>query len=151
MNRQDTYVKVHPEFRAIFTSNPEEYAGVHKAQYALADRLVTMDLDYYDRDTEIAITATRSHLEPAEAAKIVDVVRDFRASEQYDMAPTLRACIMIARVTAMQNLSPAAGDARFVQTCLDVLESKVVLTPSGRKQRAAEHELLGKLIRKHCG
>jgi gas vesicle protein GvpN len=151
MNRQDTYVKVHPEFRAIFTSNPEEYAGVHKASDALADRLVTMDLDYYDRDTETAITATRSNLEPEEARKIVDIVRDFRDSEQYDQAPTLRACIMIARVTALAGLRPSADDAHFVQTCLDVLESKVVLTPSGRRQRALEHELLGKLIRKHCG
>ena len=29
------YLEVHPAFRAIFTSNPEEYAGVHKTQDAL--------------------------------------------------------------------------------------------------------------------
>jgi MoxR-like ATPase len=27
--------EVHPDFRVIFTSNPEEYAGVHKSQDAL--------------------------------------------------------------------------------------------------------------------
>src|SRR5918993_4926817 len=34
-----TYTRVHPEFRAIFTSNPEDYAGVHKTQDALRDRM----------------------------------------------------------------------------------------------------------------
>ena len=33
------YLKVDPGFRAIFTSNPEEYAGIHKSQDALMDRL----------------------------------------------------------------------------------------------------------------
>ncbi len=35
------YTCVHPNFRAIFTSNPEEYAGVHKTQDALLDRMIT--------------------------------------------------------------------------------------------------------------
>ena len=35
------YLKVDPGFRAIFTSNPEEYAGIHKSQDALMDRLIT--------------------------------------------------------------------------------------------------------------
>ncbi|MFN8468292.1 MAG: AAA family ATPase [Caldilineaceae bacterium] len=26
------YIKVHPDFTALFTSNPEEYAGVHASQ-----------------------------------------------------------------------------------------------------------------------
>lgn len=51
------YLQVHPEFRAIFTSNPEEYAGVHKTQDALMDRLITIQLEHYDRETEIQITA----------------------------------------------------------------------------------------------
>ena len=52
---QGGYIEVHPEFRAIFTSNPEEYAGVHKAPDALMDRLITLDLGHYDRETEIRI------------------------------------------------------------------------------------------------
>ena len=39
------YVPVHPNFAAIFTSNPVEYAGVHQAQDALFERMVTIDLD----------------------------------------------------------------------------------------------------------
>ena len=151
MSRQDAYVKVHPEFRAIFTSNPQEYAGVHEAQDALSDRLVTMDLDFYDRETEIAITAARSDLPPEEAARIVDVVRDFRASGEYDQTPTLRACIMIARVTAMQGLLPAADEPRFMRVCLDALESKTMFTAKARERRVQQRKMLLSLIEHHCG
>ena len=54
------FLKVDPAFRAIFTSNPEEYAGIHKSQDALMDRLIRIHVDHYDRDTEVAITASRS-------------------------------------------------------------------------------------------
>jgi gas vesicle protein GvpN len=42
----ESYLQVHPGFRAIFTSNPEEYAGIHKMQDALMDRLVTIHTDH---------------------------------------------------------------------------------------------------------
>jgi len=151
MSRQDAYVKVHPQFRAIFTSNPQEYAGVHEAQDALSDRLVTMDLDFYDRETEIAITAARSGLPPEEAARIVDMVRDFRASGEYDQTPTLRACVMIAKVSAMQGLQPSAQDPRFVRICLDLLESKTAFTSQARERRTQQRKMLLSLIEHHCG
>jgi len=150
MNRRDGYVRVHPDFRAIFTSNPQEYAGVHEAQDALSDRLVTMDMEYYGRETEIAITAARSGMPPAEAAMVVDVVRDFRASNEYDQVPTLRAGIMIARVAAMQGIRPAGHDPRFVGICLDVLESKTAFTTQNQGRRAQQRKMLLQLIEHHC-
>ena len=56
------YVPVHPDFTAIFTSNPVEYAGVHQAQDALFERMVTIDLDAFDEATETAIVRARSGL-----------------------------------------------------------------------------------------
>lgn len=53
----DRIVEVHPEFRAILTSNDVEYAGVHEPQDALLDRLVGVYMDYYgigDRHRPIA-------------------------------------------------------------------------------------------------
>ncbi len=151
MRRDDTYVKVHPGFRAIFTSNPQEYAGVHEAQDALSDRLVTIDVSYYDRETEIAITTARSGLPQEEATRIVDLVRDYRASGEYDQVPTLRACIMIGRVTAMQGLKLSAPDPRFVSICLDILESKTAFTSQARERRAQQRKMLLSLIEHHCG
>ncbi|MBU0510593.1 MAG: gas vesicle protein GvpN [Chloroflexi bacterium] len=150
MTRNESYLKVHPEFRAIFTSNPQEYAGVYEAQDALNDRLVTLDLDYYDRETEISITSARSNLPPEEATRIVDMVRDFRASGEYDQTPTLRACVMIARVASMQGLRISAQEQHFVRICLDILESKTAFTSQGRERRAQQRKMLLKLIEHHC-
>jgi len=150
MNQKDGYIKVHPEFRAIFTSNPQEYAGVHEAQDALSDRLVTIDIDHYDRETEISITAARSDLPWEEATKIVDMVRDYRASGEYDQCPTLRACIMIAKVTAMKGLHVSAQDPHFVRICLDVLESKTAFTSKAKERRAQQRKMLLSLIEHHC-
>jgi nitric oxide reductase NorQ protein len=151
MGRDDTYVKVHPNFRAIFTSNPQEYAGVHDAQDALSDRLVTIDLDYYDRDTEIAITCARSGIAQEEASQIVDIVRDYRSSGEYSQTPTVRASIMIARVVSKLGICPSAVDPAFVNLCLDALESKMSFTVQSREKRAQQRKMLLNLIQHHCG
>ena len=149
VSHKDGYIRVHPDFHAIFTSNPQEYAGVHEAQDALSDRLVTMDLEYYDRDTEIRIATSRSGLDIEGTGRIVDMVRDFRASGEYDQIPTMRACIMIARVTAQQQLTPSFQDPRFVRVCLDVLESKSAYTSQARERRIEQHKMLLNLIEHH--
>ncbi len=68
--RGEGYIKVHPEFRAIFTSNPAEYAGVFRAQDALLDRMITLYLGHYDRETEVAISASKAGIERERAARV---------------------------------------------------------------------------------
>ncbi|NJN16140.1 MAG: gas vesicle protein GvpN [Oscillochloris sp.] len=150
MSRGEAYVKVHPEFRAIFTSNPAEYAGVHESQDALADRLITLDLEFYDRETEARICAIQSGLSDEHAAKVVDIVRDFRSSGEYDQAPTMRAAVMIARVTAQQGYAVRAEDPRFVQVVLDILEAKKSFGAHGRDQRVQQRKMIIGLIEHHC-
>ena len=70
------YLEVHPDFHAIFTSNPEEYAGTHKTQDALMDRLVTLRMGHYDRETEIRITMAKSGIGRPDAETIVDIARE---------------------------------------------------------------------------
>jgi nitric oxide reductase NorQ protein len=117
----DGILKVHPDFRAIFTSNPQEYAGVHHTQDALMDRLITIKVDYYDRETEVQIAHAKSGIALAEAEVIVDIVRDVRALGLSKQGPSLRACIMIARVTVQQEAKARAGDSTFTDICRDVL------------------------------
>lgn len=115
------YLNVDPAFRAIFTSNPEEYAGIHKSQDALMDRLIRVHVDYYDRDTEVAITARRSGTSEADAARVVDMVRCCRAQGVRGHRPSIRASIMVARVVARMGASFDPGDPIFRRTCRDVL------------------------------
>jgi gas vesicle protein GvpN len=118
------YLKVHPEFRAIFTSNPEEYAGVHKTQDALKDRLITIELEHYDRATEIQITIARSGIGPSDAEIIVDLVRELRCVGVNNSRPTIRACIAIARVLALREVHAQPEDPIFQWACRDVLNSE---------------------------
>jgi len=76
---EEQYLRVDPDFTAIFTSNPEEYAGVHRSQDALRDRMITMDLDHFDYETEVAITRAKSKLSKQHAETIVNIVRASQA------------------------------------------------------------------------
>jgi gas vesicle protein GvpN len=145
------YIKVHPDFTALFTSNPEEYAGVHASQDALLDRMVTIDLDFYDMETEVAVTATRSGLNHEDAYRIVGIVRDFRASGAYQQLPTLRACVIMGRVLANQNQRPSADNPFFMQVCMDVLGGKTAYVAPSDERYAKTRKLLMDLVRHHCG
>ena len=135
------YLKTHPQFTAIFTSNPEEYAGVHKAQDALRDRMITLDLGYMDRETEISICQAKSHLLHKEAEKIVDIVRALRDSGQYEFAPTVRAAVMIARSCITHRAKVDVKDRKFHQICLDILSSE-----TSRLGKNGDHEKVKKMI-----
>ncbi len=138
------YVTVHPSFRVIFTSNPKEYAGVHTSQDALNDRMITLDIDYFDEAAETRIAAARSGLPEEMAAPVVKMVRAYRASGEYRQIPTPRASIAITRMMAEMDLKPSSNDPQFVQLCLDILDGKC-----GYAEFALPARLMG-LISEHC-
>ncbi len=144
----EPYLKVNSGFRAIFTSNPEEYAGVHRSQDALRDRMITMDLDYFDYETEVAITQRKSDLSRADAEKVVNIVRRLRESGECEFAPTIRGCIMIARSLNVQNITPEKGNGAFMQICLDILASETSRVGSKTNQGKIK-EMIKKLIKKY--
>jgi nitric oxide reductase NorQ protein len=144
------YIRVHPDFRIIFTSNPGEYAGVHDAQDALNDRVITMDVDYVDEQTEIAIAASRAALPLDIAAPVARLVRAYRASGDYQQLPTPRATIIIAKMVASRKLRVSADDADFVQLCLDVLEGKCMSKGRVADETPPHRETLLGLIGEHC-
>ncbi len=115
------YLHVHPALRAIFTSNPQEYAGVHPSQDALLDRLITITMDDYDRQTEVAITASSGGVGEEMARQIVELVHQVRKRGLCGQHPSIRAAVMIARVLAAQGLSCDPADPLVVNTCRDVL------------------------------
>lgn len=144
-NAGESYLQVHPKFKAIFTSNPEEYAGVHTTQEALLDRMVTINLKHFDRDSEIAITQARSGLSVEQAEKVVNIVRDFR-EQQGNHRPTVRASIMIARVVAQRGLQVSPEDTDFVEVCRDML-STVDQEKAGNGKLLQEH--VDRILERH--
>jgi|GEM_PF-898751 len=118
---EDGYLEVHPGFRAIFTSNPQEYAGVHKSQDALLDRLITIHVEHYDRQTEATIAAAAGGVPMEMAEQIVRLVRHFRQRDPTGQHPSMRAGIMMARVLAGRGLLCDPADPLVLGICRDVL------------------------------
>jgi gas vesicle protein GvpN len=128
----DRYVEVHPEFRAILTSNSVEYAGVHTPQDALLDRLVGIHLDFYDAETERAIVEAATELDPTTVEPLVATFRTLR--EELDVTVGTRAMVMAAEGLVV-------ADERDVETvasvCVDVVASKVATREAVASLRTA--------------
>jgi len=118
---EERYVKVHPEFKAILTSNSIEYAGIHRPQDALLDRLVGIYADYYSFETEAMITARHTGVTEDQARRIVSVVRSIRDKLPDAQKPGTRACIMIAKGLKTLN---GHKNIDFQQLCMDVIATK---------------------------
>ncbi len=145
---EELYLRVHPAFSAIFTSNPEEYAGVHKSQDALRDRMITMDLDYLDYETEVAIIQAKSNLSKPLTEKIVKIVRDLRESEKCEFAPTIRGGIMIGKTLNIQGITPSNSNGAFLQICQDILASETSRIGSKSNQNRVK-EMIKDLVEKY--
>ena len=115
------YIEVHPDFCAIFTSNPQEYAGVHETQSALLDRLISIQLDFLDRETELDIAVAKSELDRSEAERVIDVVYRIREVLPKAERPTIRGVLAVARVMSTRGKSPSNSSEFFLNVCWDVL------------------------------
>jgi len=143
------YLRVDKDFTAIFTSNPEEYAGVHRSQDALRDRMITIDLDHFDEETEVNITKSKSGIANGDASRIVKIVRGLRDSDSYEFAPTVRGCLMIAKTLKVRKASVDKNDEIFRQTCMDILASETSRIGSKANQNRVK-EIIAELIDQHC-
>lgn len=138
----ESFVKVHENFRLLLTSNPEEYAGTHKTQDALLDRVVTIPVTAHTRETEIAIASARAGVGHEEAALVVDIVREIRASRPGNGGHSLRGPIMLARALAARGAPISADTPWFQAACQDILGGTMLRGDadiSGIVGRAIEH------------
>jgi nitric oxide reductase NorQ protein len=143
-------ISVHPDFRIIFTSNPAEYAGVHGAQDALLDRMVTILLKGFDQATEAAITQERSGLPMREVERVIALVRGFRDAGLKTSSASVRPAILICRILRVRAGHAFAGDSVFVQTCRDVLLSQARRMGSTPDEDRQNEETLSRLIEETC-
>jgi len=119
---EERYVKVHPEFRAIFTSNPIEYAGIHRPQDALLDRMTTVFMDYYDKETEKKIIMAHSKIKEKEAKMIIDLIRKLRAKLPGTEKIGIRSGVMLAQALE-QNKN--INKITIKELLSDILSSKM--------------------------
>jgi nitric oxide reductase NorQ protein len=117
---KESFIKCHPDFSIIFTSNPDEYAGTFHTQDALLDRLITICLDACDKETEIEILMKKTGLQQKEAYEVVRLVSNLRTKGS-GYSPSLRASLMIAAIAKKANIAIFSEDPSYQALCMDVL------------------------------
>lgn len=123
-NNRPEYIRVNPHFRAIFTSNPAEYCGVHGTQDALLDRLITINMPEPDELTQQEIAVQKSGLDRHSANLVVRLVKAFRDRVGAENSSGLRSCLMIAKVCHEHDIMVTPENAEFRDICQDVLLSR---------------------------
>ncbi|WP_180960166.1 gas vesicle protein GvpN [Neobacillus cucumis] len=144
---KESFIKCHPDFTIIFTSNPDEYAGTFHTQDALLDRLITIDVDYCDKETEIEIIRQKTGVNQLQAKEIVRLVSILRSYGK-ETCPSLRASIMIASVAKKMNIPIISEDKHYQRLCLDVLTRPVNQIFPELSRGEVEEFILKKLVRK---
>jgi gas vesicle protein GvpN len=122
-NRNE-YIRVNLHFRAIFTSNPEEYCGVHDTQDALLDRLVTINMPEPDELTQQEIVVQKTGIDRESAAIIVSLVKAFRIKVGAEKTSGLRSCLMVGKVCHEHEILVMPENPEFRDVCQDVLLSR---------------------------
>lgn len=126
-NNRSEYIRVDPHFRAILTSNPEEYCGVHETQDALMDRLVTINMPEPDELTQQEILVQKTEIARPSAALIVRLVKAFRTKTASEKTSGLRSCLMLAKVCQEHQILVTPENADFRDICSDVMLSRAGL------------------------
>ncbi|ELY48148.1 gas vesicle protein GvpN [Natronorubrum sulfidifaciens] len=127
---EDRTIDVHPEFRAILTSNDTEYAGVHDQQDALLDRFVGVHVDYYDAETEREIVRAHVDIANEDVETVVTTMRTLR--DDLEIVVGTRAAITAAKGLAVfdgkRNGKSETGefdDDLLTDVFMDVLVPKI--------------------------
>ncbi|MCG2782120.1 MAG: gas vesicle protein GvpN [Candidatus Altiarchaeales archaeon] len=132
---EDKYIKVHPDFKLILTSNNIEYAGVHRPQDALLDRMPAVYMGYYDKETEIKIVQAHTRVSRERAEAIVNIIRGIRKKLKEAEKPGIRSCIMVAQ--GLQTMAKKGyGDGYLEQLCLCAIGSKSSSLKDMKKKKA---------------
>lgn len=121
------YVRVNPHFRAIFTSNPEEYCGVHATQDALLDRLVTINIPEPDELTQQEIVAQKTGIDRESAQIIVRLIKAFRLRTESEKTSGLRSGLIVAKICHEHGIVATPENSDFREICQDVLTSRAGL------------------------
>ena len=94
------------------------------------DRMITIQMGNFDRETEIRIGMAKSGLARGDAEVIVDIVRELRGTGVDNHRPTIRATIVIARILAHRRARARLSDPVFQWVCHDVLSTETAKVTS---------------------
>jgi nitric oxide reductase NorQ protein len=143
---ENTYLKINPNFRMIFTSNPEEYAGVYKSANALIDRMITIDINDMDINTERLIIAYKSGISDHNARIITNITRYIRNSFKERNWLSIRGSIMLAKIVKGMDLELNPNNEKFRKVCRDVYNSSSSMLGINTLEKEKYNLLIDKAI-----
>ncbi|MFB5662564.1 gas vesicle protein GvpN [Alteribacillus sp. HJP-4] len=125
--QKDSFVSVHPNFKMILTSNPEEYAGVYETQDALVDRIITISMGESDADTQTNVLMERTDISEENASLIVNFIEKIRhvCKEDKKNMPSFRTAVMIAEICKSSGITVDSKDSSFLKVCTDIVGMSV--------------------------
>ncbi|WP_084414022.1 gas vesicle protein GvpN [Salibacterium aidingense] len=122
--KQKHYFKsVHPDLKMIFTSNPEEYSGVHATQDALLDRMITIPVEESDRETKVKVLKESTNVAKNEAELIIRFIDNMQAVCEEDQSRRLsfRSAVMIATISRQNKIKINPNQSDFLKVCVDTV------------------------------
>jgi gas vesicle protein GvpN len=115
------YLRAHPNFRIIMTSNPHDYLGVNAAPDALLDRVVTMPVEEPGPETMAEIVSRRTGLSLPLSRKVVGMVSHLRSKTEQTQVSTLRSALLIARILHGKERASKLTDFTLIDVATNVL------------------------------
>ncbi|MEW5920331.1 MAG: hypothetical protein AB1796_05110 [Bacillota bacterium] len=104
--------------------------------------MITINLEYFDRETEVSITVAKTGLGREEAEKIVDFVDAVRNLARGKIRPTIRGSIMIGRVVKQNGIPIDPDNQTFREIFYDIMSME--LLEGNMQARDVVHELFCK-------
>jgi nitric oxide reductase NorQ protein len=147
---KETMIRCHKDFRILFTSNPDEYAGTFHTQDALLDRLITIRVDLCEKEGEMEILMKKANITRKEAADVVQLMSSLRTYGK-GFSPSLRVSLMIANIAKRSHIPIDGQDKEYQALCLDVLSWHVKQLLPNLDQMEIQELILQELIRKGKG
>ena len=137
------YVRAHPNFRVLLTSNPQDYVAVNAAPDALLDRVVTLRMEGYSIETMAQIVVQRTFLADDLALQLVQMVASFHRGKEKPGFSILRTALLAGRVAAHRARADTLSQSDLSNIVTDILTGRGVdMRPSypatGAPQFAAE-------------
>lgn len=145
-NSPNAYIEIHPDFRIIFTSNPEEYVGVYTSGNALIDRMITINMAEMDVETELRIIMSKSSITPNDARMLVKIAHYIRYHTVDKNWFSMRCSIMLAKVVSKMKIKVDAADPLFRQVSKDIFSNAIIASGVPVENNGEPGSLLDKAL-----
>lgn len=124
------YIRAHPDFRILLTSNPHDYVAVNEAPDALLDRVATLPMLGYGSETVAMIVRSRTGLDHRPARQLADFLAQVHGSSEGRSFSVLRTALLVGRIAAHRAKTGSMTEDALFEIAADILRGRGVEAPA---------------------